>query len=64
MNDPSSLLIQDILYSKSFVFNRNRDRDRDVHKNALRSVSSPSIEREDLVLKHHDHGHGKTALLN
>ena len=28
-----------------------------VPENALRTVSSPSIEREDLVLKRHDHGH-------
>jgi hypothetical protein len=28
-----------------------------VPENALRTVSSPSIEREDPVLKRHDHGH-------
>ena len=35
-----------------------------VHKIALRSVCSPSIEREDLVLKRHDHGHVTFSVKN
>jgi hypothetical protein len=33
-----------------------------VPENALRTVSSPTIEREDLFLKRHDHDHGHVTV--